>query len=233
MTPLLSTHFAPQGRKLGYLKIWHCCKWPPYPIGVTTIQKFKISLNTIGFWDTLPPPTHAGEIHPVRDLSDTFLNVFSYKQDRFHAVLRLISHETLSLRKINRIKFVTFHRKLRWVRGRPTSNVKSSVVTKWSTNFEHSESLMKMDFRTSVVHALYQFCASRKFTNRCREQTKRRGAPMHRSTRISQVLASVHFVSLCSSRREKSALKFTLIESLFMRLQREMLSNFLSLSDFS
>ena len=54
---------------------------------------------------------------------------------------------------------------------------------------------------------------------------------MHRSTRISQVLASVHFVSLCSSRREKSALKFTLIESLFMRLQRDMLSNFLSLSD--
>ena len=168
-------------------------------IGVTTIQKFKLSLNTIGFWDTPLPPTHAGEIHPVQDLSDTFLNVFSYKQDRFHAVLRLISHETLSLRKINRIKFVTFHRKLRWVRGRPTSNVRSSVVTKWSTNFEHSESLMKMDFRTSVVHALYQFCASRKFTNRCREQTKRRGAPMHRSTRISQVLASVHFVSLCSS----------------------------------
>ena len=109
--------------------------------------------------------------------------------------------------------------------------MKSSVVTKWSTNFEHSESLMKMDFRTSVVHVFYQFCASRKFTNRCREQTKRRGAPMHRSTRISQVLASVHFVSLCSSRREKSALKYTLIESLFMRLQRDMLSNFLSLSD--
>ena len=31
---------------------------------------------------------------------------------------------------------------------------------------------------------------------------------------------------------EKSVLKFTLIESLFLRLQREMLSNFLSLSDF-
>ena len=101
-------------------------------------------------------PTHAGEIHPVRDFSDTLLNVFSYKQDRFHAVLRLISHETLSLRKIIRIKFVTFHRKLRWVWGRPTSNVKSSVVPKWSANLEHSESLMKMDFRTSVVHAFYQ-----------------------------------------------------------------------------
>ena len=35
-----------------------------------------------------------------------------------------------------------------------------------------------------------------------------------------------------NERREKSALKFTLIESLFLRLQREMLSNFLSLSDF-
>ena len=37
---------------------------------------------------------------------------------------------------------------------------------------------------------------------------------------------------LRNERREKSALKFTLIESLFLRLQREMLSNFLSLSDF-
>ena len=53
-----------------------------------------------------------------------------------------------------------------------------------------------------------------------------------REENFSQVLASVHFVSLCSSRREKSALKFTLIESLFMHLQRDMLSNFLSLSDF-
>ena len=35
-----------------------------------------------------------------------------------------------------------------------------------------------------------------------------------------------------NERREKSALKFTLIESLLMRLQRDMLSNFLSQSDF-
>ena len=50
--------------------------------------------------------------------------------------------------------------------------------------------------------------------------------------RYLNIFASDILFFLRNERREKSALKFTLIESLFLRLQREMLSNFLSLSDF-
>ena len=50
--------------------------------------------------------------------------------------------------------------------------------------------------------------------------------------RYLNIFASDYYFFLRNERREKSALKFTLIESLFLRLQREMLSNFLSLSDF-
>ena len=114
-----------------------------------------------------PSPTHAGEIHPVRDFSDTLLNVFSYKQDRFHAVL-------------NRLMPCLIH-------------------------------VTYPQFQFIVISVIELFCCNYRY--------------------LDIFVSDILFFKR-NERREKSALKFTLIESLFMRLQREMLSNFLSLSDF-